>query len=303
MMEKLNAALDRHVEALQRRIAFEQALGWSLDLPLSRAADQARAIERPVLVHDRVPDLPANPWHARHRLQPKPPSPSRRGSAPDASGPQRCRDRGTGRSSAVMQRQRETIAARARITFGHDGVGDRLIAAVEQNPRSRRPWPARSRPTPSATARWPAPGRWLRPDSLERQQAKAELIQLSHVVEDYGRALEAERRRVIQEHRAEQSGLRSAFPPRRRCCKPSSTPPKINNRRLTAASVRDELSRLNLSLHERLSSRERRAVAAGSTASLSRTRSGWIPARRLRSRIRSAKSSKPMRGRRASIAR
>ena len=27
MMEKLNAALDRHVEALQRRIAVEQALG------------------------------------------------------------------------------------------------------------------------------------------------------------------------------------------------------------------------------------------------------------------------------------
>src|SRR4051812_49896901 len=57
-----------------------------------------------------------------------------------------------------------------------------------------------------------APGRWLRPDSLERQQAKAELIQLSHAVEDYGRALEAERRRVIQEHQAAQKRAQIGVP-------------------------------------------------------------------------------------------
>ena len=56
-----------------------------------------------------------------------------------------------------------------------------------------------------------APGRWLRPDSLERQQAKAELIQLSHAVEDYGRA-KAERRRVIQEHQAAQKRAQIGVP-------------------------------------------------------------------------------------------
>ena len=49
MMEKLNAALDRHLEALQRGIAVEQALRPEPGSPApSRVADQPRAVEPPV---------------------------------------------------------------------------------------------------------------------------------------------------------------------------------------------------------------------------------------------------------------
>ena len=236
--------------------------------PIGRAPLSGRSS-----VHDRVPD-PAREPVARaaspstQAAEPEPAWLLPPRNPPDLSDAEIAE---RARSSAVMQRQRETIAAHARITFGHDGVGDRLIAAVEQNP-SQSTALARSLATNPERygALAGAPGRWLRPDSQERQQAKAELIQLSHAVEDYGRALEAERPRVIQEHQAEQKRAQIGVPaPTPMLQAVLDAPEDQRNRRLTAASVRDELSRLNLSLHERLSSSERRAIAAGNTASLS----------------------------------
>jgi hypothetical protein len=194
------------------------------------------------------------------------------------------------RSSSVMERQRDVIAERSRIVMGSDQPGKDLIAEVEKNPSAAFEISRRFAASPATEAGLAGrPGSWIRSESRERQAARAELPQLAHAVDDYGRSLVSERARVVREHEADerrnQVGVPAPSPFLRAALEAK---PEQQTKMFSAASVRQELSSLNLALHERLSTRERQAIATNDGPSLSK--SLGVPSQRVEAVMRTIRA-------------
>ena len=194
------------------------------------------------------------------------------------------------RSSEVMERQRQRIAAHSVIVTGSDQAGKYLIAAVERNASGAFEIARQFAAAPSTEAGLAGqPGGWFRTESLERKAARAGLPQLEHAVHDYGRSLVSERERVVREHEVEERRGRVGVPlPSEALMKALEAPSERQTKLVTAAPIRQELSRLNLALHERLTTSDRKAIAAGDIPGVSK--SLGVAAERVEAVLRTARA-------------
>lgn len=176
-------------------------------------------------------------------------------------------------SSKVMERQRQRIAAHSVIVTGSDQAGKQLIAAVERNASGAFEIARQFAAAPSTDAGLAGqPGGWFRAESPERKAARAGLPQLEHAVHDYGRSLVSERERVVREHEVEERRGRAGVPlPSEALMKALEAPSERQTKLVTAAPIRQELSRLNLALYERLTTSDRKAIAAGDIPGVSKS--------------------------------
>jgi hypothetical protein len=194
------------------------------------------------------------------------------------------------RSSEVMERQRERIAAHSVIVTGSDQAGKHLIASVERNAGGAFEIARQFAAAPSTEAGLAGqPGGWFRAESPERKAARAGLPQLEHAVHDYGRSLVSERERVVREHEVEERRGRVGVPlPSEALMKALEAPSERQTKLLSAAPIRQELSRLNLALHERLTTRDRKAIAANDITDVSK--SLGVAAERVEAVLRTARA-------------
>jgi len=194
------------------------------------------------------------------------------------------------RSSEVMERQRQRIAAHSVIVTGSDQAGKQLIAAVERNAGGAFEIARQFAAAPSTEVGLAGqPGGWFRAESPERKAARAGLPQLEHAVHDYGRSLVSERERVVREHEVEERRGRVGVPlPSEALMKALEAPSERQTKLLSAAPIRQELSRLNLALHERLTTRDRKAITADDIADISK--SLGVVAERVEAVLRTARA-------------
>jgi hypothetical protein len=167
-------------------------------------------------------------------------------------------------ASLELSERREAIARSARVAYGGEAspLAASLVSAAESSPKVARA---------TATALVAEPERFgslegragglLRGDDEARRRAHAELPRLAQAVEEYGAAIERERRTVLEAHAREMHRQSLGVTVSRELHAALAAPAAERERRFgVSESLREEASRLSTALQRRLSPAEQTAA-------------------------------------------
>lgn len=175
-------------------------------------------------------------------------------------------------SSFELSARREALIRSARLAYGDEGETIASTLAIEA---SRSPQTARA----TATILLAEPERYgglqgrgagvLRGEDQARRSARAELPRLAEHVEDYGAAVERERRLVVEAHARDSQRQSQAVVLSRALQETFALPRAEQEQRVNGSeALGGELARLQAMLHRRLSGAERKAAHDQRTATL-----------------------------------
>lgn len=175
--------------------------------------------------------------------------------------------------SSQVEKARSQVEVKARLVYGDLNAGERLVQGVNRNPASAEAVGTRLRTDASQFGDLAGrAGGMLRSASPDRITAEAETLPLARAVEDYGRALQNERQKILDVHKQEQQrvarGIEEPSPQLRQAL---GAPEQERQQRLTSPGLADELRRFNQQMDARLSQADRAAIHQGNHAQLGKS--------------------------------
>lgn len=177
--------------------------------------------------------------------------------------------------SMELAERREAIFRSARLVYGEEAstVAGALLVDAGRSPQAARAIGSTVLAEPEHYGDLVGErGGMFRRETAERRTAGAELPRLAEQIEDYGDAVERERRAVLEAHAREQHQQSQAVvlpSPLREVLAASE---QDQSRRLAAdPQLRDDLARLQAALHQRLAPSDRAAASRGRTGALAQS--------------------------------